>query len=72
MAPVTKLQVGGPSQQQAAVYEEFARSLPGFLPNTSKVHTVYILLVQTITLLFCHLRKVDILERLRYGDVSEF
>ena len=30
-------QVGGPSQQQAAVYEEFARSLPGFLPNTLKV-----------------------------------
>ena len=29
------LQVGGPSQQQASVYEEFARCLPGFLPSTS-------------------------------------
>ena len=27
-------QVGGPSQQQAAVYEEFARCLPGFLPSS--------------------------------------
>ena len=31
----TRSQVGGPSQQQAAVYEEFARCLPGFLPSSS-------------------------------------
>ena len=27
-------QVGGPSLQQAAVYEEFSRCLPGFLPTS--------------------------------------
>lgn len=27
------LQVGGVSSQQMAVYEEFARMIPGFLPN---------------------------------------
>ncbi|XP_064398380.1 CCR4-NOT transcription complex subunit 1-like [Halichondria panicea] len=30
-----RLNVGGPTQQAAAVYEEFGRSLPGFLPSTS-------------------------------------
>jgi len=28
-------QVGGPTPQQAAGYEEFARCLPGFLPSSS-------------------------------------
>ena len=28
-------QVGGPSQQQASVYDEFSRCLPGFLPSHS-------------------------------------
>ena len=32
-------QVGGPSQQQASVYEEFARCLPGFLPSSSSPTT---------------------------------
>ena len=28
-------QIGGPSLQQAAVYEEFSRCLPGFLPTSA-------------------------------------
>ena len=33
------IQVGGPTQQAAAVYEEFGRSLPGFMPSLPKDST---------------------------------
>ena len=43
-------QVGGPSLQQAAVYEEFSRCLPGFLPiSAAKVRYIVHTCVDTVT-----------------------
>lgn len=36
MPEAIRLKVGGVTQQQMAVYEEFARNIPGFLPLTDR------------------------------------
>jgi hypothetical protein len=61
-----RLKVGGVTPQQMAVYEEFARNIPGFLPLTDRDAAMFIpksvavnLLYSTVTFVLTCNNKVE-------------
>jgi CCR4-NOT transcription complex subunit 1 len=47
-----RLKVGGVTPQQMAVYEEFARNIPGFLPLTDRDAAMFIPKSVTVNVLY--------------------
>jgi len=59
-----RLKVGGVTPQQMAVYEEFARNIPGFLPLSER-DTQTLFIPKPISVrIFCFMFSINISEKL--------